>query len=139
MRPEEIILNLKEDFALLGDWEEKFSYIIDLGQRLPPFPENEKTDDRLVNGCVSRVWIMPATGSTPQNVQFLADSDALITKGLVALLLSVVNQQPAQTILNLDFNFINELGLGHHLSPNRVNGLWSMIRKIRDLASALKS
>lgn len=131
------IETLKEDFGLLEDWEDRYAYLIDLGQRLSVYPENFKTDEWRVQGCVSRVWLKPADDCSRDKLHFLADSDALITKGLMALLLSVVNNQPTASVLKQDFSFLNDLGLGQHLSPSRVNGLWAMVKRIKELASAM--
>lgn len=132
-----VIEAIKEEFSYLEDWEDRYSYLIDLGRKLPPYPEIFKTDDWRVHGCVSRVWLKPADDSSRESLHFLADSDALITKGLVALLLSVVNHQPAEFVLQENFDFLNELGLGQHLSPTRVNGLWAMVKRIKELAGKM--
>jgi cysteine desulfuration protein SufE len=134
MRSSSVIEAIKEDFGYLENWEDRYNYIIEFGKKLQPYPEAFKTDEWRVHGCVSRVWLKPADDSSLNNLHFLADSDALITKGLVALLLSVVNHQPAEVVLKEDFSFLNEIGLGQHLTPTRVNGLWAMVKRIKELA-----
>lgn len=129
----EIETELLDEFTLLGDnWEDKYNYIIELGKTLPPIPPEYKTDDYLIKGCQSRVWLK----SEKQNdtLNFYADSDALIPKGIIALLLKLVNHQKAQDILNYDFGIIEKIGLQQHLSPTRANGLVSMIKHIKQFA-----
>lgn len=135
MNSSSVIEAIKEDFGYLENWEDRYNYLIDFGKKLQPYPEAFKTDEWRVHGCVSRVWLKPADDSSRNNLHFLADSDALITKGLVALLLSVVNHQPAERVLKEDFSFLNEIGLGQYLTPTRVNGLWAMVKRIKELAA----
>ena len=124
---------LLDEFELFGDdWEAKYNYIIELGKTLPTMPNQYKTDDYLIKGCQSRVWLK---ANKENNVlHFMADSDALIPKGIIALLLKLVNHQSADEILNYDFGIINKIGLQQHLSPTRANGLVSMINSIKQYA-----
>jgi len=126
---------LLDEFELFGDdWEAKYNYIIELGKTLPTMPNQYKTDDYLIKGCQSRVWLK---ADKENNVlHFMADSDALIPKGIIALLLKLVNHQSADEILNYDFGIINKIGLQQHLSPTRANGLVSMINSIKQYAKA---
>jgi len=124
---------LLDEFELFGDdWEAKYNYIIELGKTLPTMPNQYKTDNYLIKGCQSRVWLK---ANKENNVlHFMADSDALIPKGIIALLLKLVNHQSADEILNYDFGIINKIGLQQHLSPTRANGLVSMINSIKQYA-----
>lgn len=129
----EIESKLLDDFYLMGDnWEDKYNYIIDLGKSLPPIPPEYKKDDYLIKGCQSRVWLKAE--KQKDIVNFYADSDALIPKGIIALLLKLVNHQKAKDILNYDFGIIEKIGLQQHLSPTRANGLLSMIKHIKQFA-----
>jgi len=126
---------LLDELELFGDdWEAKYNYIIELGKTLPAMPNQYKTDDYLIKGCQSRVWLK---ADKENNVlHFMADSDALIPKGIIALLLKLVNHQSVDEILNYDFGIINKIGLQQHLSPTRANGLVSMINSIKQYAKA---
>ena len=118
-----------ESFSLLDDWEDRYAILIDLGKKLPPFPENERTDANLVKGCVSKVWILPRI--TDGVFTFQGDSDAHIVKGLVGLLYLIYNNQPATDVPAIDVHGIfGQLGLLQNLSPNRRNGIVSMIDRI---------
>lgn len=125
-----------EEFALLEDWMDRYEMIIEMGNDLSPLPEKEKTPEHLIEGCQSRVWI---TGHLDQEgkLQLQADSDAVIVKGIIAMLLKVLSGQTPQDILNADLYFIDKVGLKQHLSPTRSNGLLSMVRHIKLLASTL--
>jgi len=124
---------LLDEFELFGDdWEAKYNYIIELGKTLPTMPNQYKTDDYLIKGCQSRVWLKADKESNV--LHFMADSDALIPKGIIALLLKLVNHQSANEIVNYDFGIINKIGLQQHLSPTRANGLVSMINSIKQYA-----
>ncbi|MCX8143712.1 MAG: SufE family protein [Bacteroidia bacterium] len=126
---------LLDEFELFGDdWEAKYNYIIELGKTLPAMPNQYKTDDYLIKGCQSRVWLK--ADKENNLLHFMADSDALIPKGIIALLLKLVNHQSADEILNYDFGIINKIGLQQHLSPTRANGLVSMINSIKQYAKA---
>lgn len=117
------------DFSLMDEWLDKYEYLIDLGKNLEAFPEELKTDDRLIKGCQSRVWL--DCSCTEGRLVFRADSDAIITKGIISLLISVYSGRTPEEILSDDFSFIEEIGLRENLSPTRANGLASMIETIR--------
>ncbi len=118
-----------EDFALFEDWMQKYEYIIELGKDLPIIDANKKTEDRLIEGCQSKVWL----DSSIENgkMKLAADSDAIITKGIIGLLIRVLNNETPETIAKSDLYFIKEIGLQEHLSPTRANGLLSMVKKIK--------
>ncbi|MDE5887461.1 MAG: SufE family protein [Muribaculaceae bacterium] len=126
-----------EEFEGLTDWMDRYAYIIDLGNTLPDFPENEKTPQNLIEGCQSRVWITANKGENNE-IDFQADSDALIVKGIVALLMRVLNNHTPQEILDADLYFIDKIGLKEHLSPTRSNGLVAMVKQIHNYALAFK-
>ena len=122
-----------EDFSLYEEWLDKYEYLIELGKSLDAYPEEKKTEDRLIKGCQSRVWL-------DYNLQdgklfFQADSDAIITKGIISLLIGVYSGRTPEEIAADDFGFIEEIGLKENLSPTRANGLVSMIEKIREIAA----
>ena len=121
-----------EDFSMYDEWLDKYVYLIDLGHRLPPFPEELKTEDRLIKGCQSRVWL--DTTAEDGRLFFRADSDAIITKGIISLLIGVYSGRTAREIAEDDFSFIERLGLRENLSPTRANGLASMVATIRETA-----
>ena len=121
-----------EDFSMYDEWLDKYEYLIDLGRRLEPFPEALKTDDRLIKGCQSRVWL--DTTVEEGRLVFRADSDAIITKGIISLLIGVYSGRTAREIAEDDFSFVDRLGLRENLSPTRANGLASMIDTIRKTA-----
>lgn len=127
-----------EEFEGLTDWMDRYAYIIDLGNTLPEYPESEKTPQNLIEGCQSRVWIDAKT-DTEGKIDFQADSDALIVKGIVALLMRVLNHRTPSEILDADLYFIDRIGLSEHLSPTRSNGLVAMVRQIRDYARAFRA
>lgn len=129
---EETKSDIIEDFSLYDDWLDKYEYIIELGKDLPPFPESKKTDDRLIDGCQSRVWL--DCELKDGKIWFSADSDALITKGIISLLVGVYSGREAQEVADDDFSFVKEIGLLENLSPTRANGLASMISTIKTLA-----
>lgn len=130
------IEQLIEDFTSLEDWEERYQEIIDLGRQLPPLPERYKTDEYKVRGCVSQVWLVPRVSDLkPPVIEFIADSDAHIVRGLVAILLMVYSGKTPQEILAVDIQTLfNKLELGAHLSPSRSNGFQAMVKKIRSFA-----
>ena len=125
-RQEEII----EEFAFFDDWMDKYEYIIDLGKKLPLIDEEFKTEEHLIKGCQSRVWMHGQIDSEDRMI-FTADSDAVITKGIIALLIRVLSRQKAEEIAKSDLHFIDEIGLKEHLSPTRSNGLVSMVRQMK--------
>lgn len=125
-----------DEFEALGsDWMDRYAYIIEQGNTLPPFPEADKTAANLIEGCQSRVWIA-ASRPDGRHIHFEADSDALIVKGIVALLMRVLNDHTPREILDADLYFIDRIGLASHLSPTRSNGLLAMVKQIRDYATA---
>lgn len=124
-----------QEFSMFDDWMDKYAYIIELGNNLPPMPNKFKTNENLVEGCQSRLWI--AIEQTQDKLYIYADSDAIITKGIASLLIRVFNSQTAQDIVEADLYIVDQLGLQQHLSPTRANGLASMIRKIRFQAIAI--
>ncbi|RTY95848.1 SufE family protein [Flavobacterium sp. GT3R68] len=130
---EEII----DEFAMFDDWMQRYEYIIDLGKNLPLIKEEYKTDVNLIKGCQSKVWLQGEQNDDA--VVFTADSDAILTKGIIAILIRTFSNQKAADILNADMNFIDEIGLKEHLSPTRANGLVSMIKQIKMYALAFQS
>jgi len=135
------IEDLIDDFSFLDDWEERYRYVIELGKKLEPLSEAEHSSANKVQGCVSQVWLTSATqanseGANPRLV-FRGDSDAFIVRGLIAIVLRIYSGQPAQTILDTDARAIFEkLGLNEHLSPQRSNGLYSMVERVKADAAA---
>ena len=127
-----------EEFEGLTDWMDRYAYIIDLGNTLPDYPEALKTPENLIEGCQSRVWI-DAKEEADGELKFEADSDALIVKGIVALLLRVLSGHTPQEILDADLYFIDKIGLKEHLSPTRSNVLVSMVKQIHNYALAYKT
>lgn len=123
-----------EEFALFEDWMDKYEHIIELGKELEPLDEAHKKDENLVKGCQSQVWLVAKVKEG--KIVFHADSDALITKGLVGLLVRVLSNHSPKEIMDTDLYFVNEIGLTDHLSPNRANGLASMIKKMKTYAIA---
>ena len=122
-----------EEFSMFDEWLDKYEYLIELGKNLEAFPESLKTDDRLIKGCQSRVWL-DSQISGDGIITFRADSDAIITKGIISLLISVYSGRSAEEIAGDDFTFVDRLGLRENLSPTRTNGLASMIETIRKTA-----
>ena len=129
---------IMQNFDVLTDWEDRYRYIIELGRKLPPFDEEYKIDDNLVRGCVSQVWLVTdVRDGDPPVIEFRADSDAQIVKGLVAILLSLYSGKTAREILTADIRSIfQRLDLARHLSINRANGFASMVKRIHELALA---
>ena len=123
-----------EEFSALEDWMDRYALIIDLGNTLEPLPESDKTPTNIIEGCQSRVWITASYEGG--KVHFRGESDAIIVKGIVSLLLRVLDGQTPQDILDSDLYFIKEIGLSEHLSPTRSNGLVSMLRQMRLFAAA---
>ena len=118
-----------EEFSVFDEWLDKYEYLIELGKNLEVFPVELKTDDRLIKGCQSRVWL--DVRAEDGRLFFRADSDAIITKGIISLLIQVYNGRTAEEILGDDFSFVESIGLRENLSPTRANGLNSMIETIR--------
>lgn len=136
-RPEELAEEIVEEFSVFDEWLDKYEYLIELGASLPIIDEKEKTDDKLIAGCQSRVWL--ACDYRDGRIWFTADSDAIITKGIISLLIRVYNGQRPEDITNSDFGFIERIGLRENLSPTRANGLVSMIEKIKEYAGKVES
>ena len=132
--PEQVQQAIVDDFAFLGDWTERYQYLIDLGRKLPPFPEELKTEQYKVSGCQSQVWLV-ADGDA-RALTFRAISDSAIVSGLIALLLRVYSGRSAAEILDTPPRFIEAIGLAQHLSPTRSNGLAAMLKRIKDEARA---
>lgn len=126
-----------EDFALFDDWMDKYEYIIQLGKEVPLIQDKYKTDDNLIKGCQSKVWLHADYRNG--KLYFTADSDAQITKGLVSMVVQVLSGHTPREIAEADLYFIEAIGLQSHLSPTRANGLLSMIRQIRHYAIAFQS
>lgn len=122
-----------EDFSMYDEWLDKYEYLIEQGKNLEPFPEESKTEDKLIKGCQSRVWL--DWKLEDGRLWFAADSDAIITKGIISLLIGVYSGRTPAEIAADDFSFIDELGLKENLSPTRANGLASMIATIRTVAA----
>ncbi len=118
-----------QDFAIFDDWMEKYEYIIELGKDLPIIEEINKTDDRLIEGCQSRVWLDSKVEDS--KMKFYADSDAIITKGIIGLLIRVLNNESPEVVAKADLHFIKDIGLQEHLSITRSNGLLSMVKKMK--------
>ncbi|MCL4638527.1 MULTISPECIES: SufE family protein [Olivibacter] len=137
MTIKEIQDELIEDFSFFEDWMAKYEYIIQLGKELPLIDESHKVDDLLIKGCQSRVWLHAQY--VDDKVFFTADSDAIITKGLVSLMIKVLSGQRAEDIVSADLYFIDEIGLKEHLSPTRANGLVAMVKQMKLYALALNA
>ena len=136
MTIEETEQEIIEEFEIFGeDWEGKYEHLIDLGKSLPKIKEEYKTEDRIIKGCQSKVWLH--TEVKEGKIIYTADSDAIITKGMVALMIRVLSEQKADDIVKAELEFINKIGLKEHLSPTRANGLVSMIKQMKLDALAL--
>ena len=122
-----------DEFSIFDDWLDKYEYLIELGKSLKEYPEDRKTDDRLVKGCQSRVWIDFSIENG--RIFFNADSDAIITKGIISLLVRIYSGRTPEEILSSDFSVVERIGLKENLSPTRANGLVSMIQMIRAIAA----
>ncbi len=137
MTIQEIQAEIVDEFSMFDDWDERFQYIIDLGKNLPIIDEKFKIDENTIKGCQSKVWLQGEKNA--EKIVFTADSDAIITKGIIAILIRVFSNQKPMEILNANTAFIDQIGLKEHLSPTRANGLVSMIKKIKMYALALES
>ena len=126
-----------EEFSLFEDWMQRYEHMIDLGKSLPLIAEEYKTEDNIIKGCQSKVWVHAALEE--DQLVFTADSDAIITKGIIAILIRVFSNQHPDAILGADTSFIDKLGLKEHLSPTRANGLLSMIKQLKMYAIAFKT
>jgi len=134
MTIEESELEIIEEFSMFNDWMDKYEFIIEIGKELPFFEDKFKIEDNLIKGCQSRVWVQADFKN--DIIQLSADSDAIITKGIIALLIRVLNKQKPEDILKAKLNFIQEIGLQEHLSPTRANGLIGMVKQIKTYALA---
>ena len=132
--PAEAQAAIAEEFGFFGDWSERYQYLIDLGRKLPPFPEEWKVEEHRLHGCQSMVWIVPSGDA--DRLEFAAISDSAIVSGLIYLALRVYSGRSAQQILATDPDYISAIGLAKHLSPTRSNGLAALIAFIRDHAKA---
>ena len=137
MTIKEIQEEIIDEFSMFDDWMDRYEYIIDLGKSLPIIDTTQKLDENLIKGCQSKVWLHSELKG--DSLVFTADSDAILTKGIVALLLRVFSDQKAEDILAADTKFIDEIGLKEHLSPTRANGLVSMLKQIKMYAIALQA
>jgi cysteine desulfuration protein SufE len=126
-----------DEFSMFDDWMQRYEYMIELGKSLPLIDDQYKTDDNIIKGCQSKVWVHAAMNDN--KVVFTADSDAIITKGIIAILIRVFSNQTPKDIIDADTNFIDEIGLKEHLSPTRANGLVSMIKQIKMYAIAYQT
>ena len=129
---QEIENEVVEAFSFYDEWLDKYEYLIDLGKNLAPYPEEARTEDRLINGCQSRVWL--DAKMQDGKLFFTADSDAIITKGIISLLVSIYSGRTPEEIAASDFSFLDRIGLKENLSPTRANGLASMVARIRQKA-----
>ena len=137
MKIKEIQEEIVDEFSMFDDWMERYEYIIELGKKLPLIQEEFKTENNLIKGCQSKVWLQGEQND--DKVVFTADSDAILTKGIIAILIRTFSNQSAKDILEADMDFIDKIGLKEHLSPTRANGLVSMIKNIKMYALAFNS
>lgn len=128
---------LIDEFSMFEDWEERYQYMIDLGKTLPLIDEQYKTADNIIKGCQSKVWVH--ADLVDGKIKFTADSDAIITKGIIAILVRVFSNQNPKDIIDADTQFIDDIGLKEHLSPTRANGLVSMIKQLKMYAIAYQT
>ncbi len=135
---EEVQEEIVDEFTSVDDWMDRYTMIIEEGNTLPPLPEQYRTPSNLIEGCQSRVWVNAEL--TPEGrIHFEADSDALIVKGIIALLVKVLDNRTPDEVISADLHFINDIGLGENLSPTRSNGLLAMIKQMRLYAMAFKA
>lgn len=137
MTIKEIQEEIIDEFSMFEDWMQRYEYIIELGKSLPLIDQVHEIDDNLISGCQSKVWLHAEFKDTV--IHYTANSDAILTKGIVALLLRVFNEQSPKDILAADLYFVDEIGLKEHLSPTRANGLVSMIKQVKLYALAFQS
>jgi cysteine desulfuration protein SufE len=137
MTIEETEQEIIEEFEMFDDWMQKYEHLIDLGKSLPMIPEEDKTEDRLIKGCQSRVWLRSELKNG--KITYTADSDAIITKGMVALMVRVLSGHTPDEVINARMDFVEKIGLTKHLSPTRSNGLLSMIKQMKLDALAYKT
>ena len=137
MTIQKIQQELVDEFSMFEDWMQRYEYMIDLGKSLPLIDARYKTDQNIIKGCQSKVWVHAEMQE--DKIQFTADSDAIITKGIIAILIRVFSNQHPKDIIDADMAFIDEIGLKEHLSPTRANGLVSMIKQLRMYAIAYQT
>lgn len=137
MTIQEIQNDIIDEFSMFEDWEERYQYMIDLGKTLPLIDEQYKTEDYIIKGCQSKVWVHADLDG--DRVVFTADSDAIITKGIIAILIRVFSNQHPNDIIEANMDFIDKIGLKEHLSPTRANGLVSMIKQLKMYAIAYQT
>lgn len=126
-----------DEFVDIEDWMDRYAYIIDLGNALPPIDEAYKTPEHIIEGCQSRVWLNAVMDG--ENIVYTADSDAIIVKGIISMLIKVLSGHTPDEVLNADLYFIDRIGLSEHLSPTRSNGLVAMVKQMRMYALAFKT
>jgi cysteine desulfuration protein SufE len=134
---EDIQNEIIDEFSMFEDWEERYQYMIDLGKTLPLIEDKYKTEDNIIKGCQSKVWVHAEMKE--DKVVFTADSDAIITKGIIAILIRVFSNQHPKDIIDANTDFIDKIGLKEHLSPTRANGLVSMIKQLKMYAIAYQT
>jgi len=137
MSIQEIQDEIVDEFSMFDDWMQRYEYIIDLGKGLPLIAEKYKTEDNIITGCQSKVWVHAEQDG--DKIVFTADSDAILTKGIIAILIRAFSNQTPSAILEANTDFIDKIGLKEHLSPTRANGLVSMIKKLKMYALAFNS
>ncbi len=130
---QEVESDVADEFSMFDEWLDKYEYLIELGKSLTDYPEADKTDDRLIKGCQSRVWLDYKIADG--RIWFNADSDAIITKGIISLLIRIYSGRTPEEIMSSDFSIVDRIGLKENLSPTRANGLVSMIARIREIAA----
>jgi len=137
MTIKEIQEEIVDEFAMFDDWMQRYEYIIELGKSLPLIEDQYKVEENLIRGCQSKVWLHAEKND--DKIVFTADSDAILTKGIIAILIRTFSDQKAADVMNADTSFIDEIGLKEHLSPTRANGLVSMLKQIKLYAIALQA
>ncbi|HLV45900.1 MAG TPA: SufE family protein [Flavobacterium sp.] len=137
MTIQEIQEEIVDEFAMFDDWMQRYEYIIELGKTLPLIDEQYKVEENLIRGCQSQVWLHAE--KQDGKIVFTADSDAILTKGIIAILIRTFSNQKPEDVMNADTSFIDEIGLKEHLSPTRANGLVSMMKQIKLYAIALQT
>ena len=137
MTIKEIQEEIVDEFAMFDDWMQRYEYIIELGKSLPLIEDQYKVEENLIRGCQSKVWLHAE--KSDDKIVFTADSDAILTKGIIAILIRTFSDQKAVDVMNADTSFIDEIGLKEHLSPTRANGLVSMLKQIKLYAIALQA
>lgn len=137
MTIQEIQSEIVDEFSMFDDWMQRYEYIIELGKSLPLIDEQYKTEDNIIKGCQSKVWVH--ADENEGKILFTADSDAILTKGIIAILVRAFSNQTPEAILEANTDFVDEIGLKEHLSPTRANGLVSMIKQIKMYALAFQT